>query len=269
MFSATNRQKLRMKYLGFLGFILFFLPLKGQEKVEVVTAENGKLEMSYLKEGKRDYLVYFTDSTRQKRTNGDLWRRSIEKKKLDGKDVYEFKWDALFNGKVYMETLHISDGKTFAPIFHQVKVNAIGDERIDAGAGVYAYEYKPGKLVPSDTVQGNKALERGVKELKLPVISWEQDLETFPLLPIREVGQKFDVSFFDTNEKEAQFHRYEVVALEDLSIGSDVKVKCWVLENREGSNGHYARFWLTQQSREVLKMEEYSQGRYRYKVLQY
>ena len=85
-------------------------------------------------------------------------------------------------------------------------------------------------MVPTASVKNNMALKKGKVELTIPVISWEQDLETYATLPISKVGQKFEVSFFDPYEKAAAYHRYEVVGKEDLPLNSDVKAKCWVLK---------------------------------------
>lgn len=62
-----------MKSLQLLAFIFIGIFLSAQQKTEIINAENGKLLVSDLKEGTKDYIVYFTDSTKQKRSNGDLW----------------------------------------------------------------------------------------------------------------------------------------------------------------------------------------------------
>lgn len=40
-------------------------------------------------------------------------------------------------------------------------------------------------MQPSDTVKNNDAIKKGPVKLDIPVISWEQDLETYALLPIK------------------------------------------------------------------------------------
>jgi hypothetical protein len=69
-------------------------------------------------------------------------------------------------------------------------------------------------------------------------------------------------------EKAASYHRYEVIGKEDLQLNSDVKVKCWLLKIKYSPTSH-ATFWLSEQSKEVLKMQEYFNGKYRFKVRQY
>lgn len=88
------------------------------------------------------------------------------------------------------------------------------------------------------------------------------------LYRLKKVGQKFDISFFDPNEKTPSYHRYEVVGKEDLLLNRDVKVKCWLLKINYSPDS-YATFWLTDKSKEVVKMQEYFKGQYRVKVLQY
>lgn len=237
-------------------------------KPTIVNAENGKLNLSKLKPGSHEYLVYYTDSTQQKRTNGDIWKRTTEFKKLNGKDVVYFTWRSFANGKFYRETVNICDAKTLSPIHHKTEIFPLGDERIDAAVGVYAYDFHKDKLVPSDSIANNKTKEKGAKQLTIPIISWEQDLETYPLLPIKKVGEVFEISFFDPNETETKYHQYIVSGKEILKLNEDTFVDCWVLVNRENSP-NYSKFWLSEKSKQVLKMEQFFRGQYRFKVLQY
>lgn len=258
-----------MKYLQLSAFIFIGIFLSAQQKTEIINAENGKLLVSDLKEGTKDYIVYFTDSTKQKRSNGDLWRRITKFKKMNGKDVIEFTWQAYVNGKLYSETKNISDRKTLAPVFHKTVFKKIGDERYDKWEGVEAYDFTSKKMVPTDSIANNNAKKLGEKTISIPIINWEQDLETYPLLPIKKVGQVFDIAFFDPNEKETKYHRYEVIGKENLKLNEETAVPCWILMNNEGKKDSYSKFWLSEKTKEVLKMEELFRGRYRFKVLQY
>lgn len=234
-----------------------------------INAENGLLKINQLKPGVKEYLVYFTDGTKTQRTNGDIWKRETSFKKHQGKDAIFFKWTAFANGKPYRQTLNICDAKTLSPIHHKTTIQKIGDERIDARAGVFAYDFHKDKMVPSDSIQNNRAVESGPKPITIPIVSWEQDLETFPLLPITKVGEIFDVAFFDPNEKSTQYHQYFVSGKEKLKLNEDTSVECWVLENHEGGDKNYSKFWMSTKSKEVLKMEQYFNGNYRFKVLQF
>lgn len=115
--------------------------------------------------------------------------------------MVEFNWKSFVNGKPFNETVNIVDKKTLSPIFHKSKFSKIGDERYDKLEGTKAYDFYKDKMAPSDSIANNKAKEISTKSVTIPIISWEQDLETYALLPIKKVEQKFDIAFFDPNEK--------------------------------------------------------------------
>jgi hypothetical protein len=51
-------------------------------------------------------------------------------------------------------------------------------------------------------------------------------------------------------------------------LNADITTKCWLLKINY-SKDSYAIFWLTEKSKEVIKMKEYYKGNYRIKVKQY
>lgn len=228
-------------------------------QVDTVNAKNNKLMMNNLKPGKSTYLVYITDSLETKRTIGDIWERTITFKKQNQQDVVAFDWKWLHNDSLYATIINICDRKTLAPIYRYGSYKK---------RGIIAYDFRAGVMVPSDTVKDNVAVKRGAVKLDIPIISWEQDLETYALLPIKKIGQQFDVSFFDPNEKAATYHRYVVTGKEALQLNNDAKINCWLLQINY-SNDSYATFWLTEKSKEVIKMKEYHKGNFRIKVKQY
>ncbi|RZL47417.1 MAG: hypothetical protein EOP00_12055 [Pedobacter sp.] len=244
----------------FLAIALFSsVGLFAEAQVDTVNALNNKLQLNYLKAGTSNYLVYFIDTAETKRTNGDIWQRSTSFKKIKNKQVVAFNWKWLRSDTLFASVTNICDAKTLAPIYHYANYK---------GKGIIAYDYTADFMIPTDTVKNNMAVKKGKVALTIPVISWEQDLETYPTLPIKKVGQKFDISFFDPNEKAPSYHRYEVIGKEDLALNSEVNVKCWLLKINYNADT-WAIFWLTEKNRQVVKMKEYFKGQYRIKVLQY
>lgn len=228
-------------------------------QVDTINSKNNKIQVQKLKDEQVNYLVYMVDSATSKRTVGDLWQRETKLTMLAERPTVTFKWHWLHADTLLATVINICDRATLSPIYHYANYK---------GRGIFAYDYRDGEMVPTDTIKNNLAVKKGKVVLPIPVISWEQDLETYPLLPIKKVGQKFDISFFDPNEKSPSYHRYEVVGREDLSLNNDTRVKCWLLRINYPSAG-YALFWLADKSREVLKMKEYFKGKYRFKVRQY
>lgn len=248
-----------MKTFLLLILIFFAFHNNGVAQVDTIHAKNNKLQLKNLKVGTVDYLVYFVDSATNKRTVGDLWQRKTQLVNFKGQQAIAFTWNWVRHDTLSATVINICDLKTMAPIYRN------GNYR---GRGVLAYDFKDQLMVPSDTVANNLAIKKGNTALTIPVLSWELDLETYPLLPIKKVGQQFDISFFDPNEKAPTYHRYEVVGKEELQLNSDVKVNCWMLKVNYGRGSH-ATFWLAEKSKEVVKMKEYFNGKYRFKVRQY
>ncbi len=248
-----------MKKILFTLTAVFALCFGAVAQVDTINAKNNKLQLKNLKEGVVNYLVYMSDTSLNKRQVGDIWERKTKFNTLNGRSVVTFDWKWLHADTLLATVVNICDAKTLAPIYHYADYK---------GRGIIAYDYTEGWMVPTDSVKNNMAIKKGKVQLPIPVISWEQDLETYATLPINKVGQKFDVSFFDPNEKAPSYHRYEVVGKEDLPLNSDVKVKCWVLKINYTADS-WAMFWLTEKSKEVIKMKEYFRGKYRFKVRQY
>lgn len=226
---------------------------------DTIHAKNNKLQLSQLKEGKKAYLVYMTDSAFNRLSSGDIWEREIKFSTKNNQPVVQFNWKWFRNDSLMATIVNVVDKKTFAPITHR---------SVHKTRGILAYDYTNEYMTPSDTVANNEALKKSKVALTIPIISWEQDLETYPLLPIKKVGQQFDIAFFDPNEKASTYHRYEVIGKEKLELNEDTKVDCWLLKIDYGRGAHGV-FWLTEKSKEVLKLKEYFNGRYRFKVRLY
>lgn len=239
--------------------MLIVVQFLANAQVDTINATNKKLQKGQLREGKAVYLVYMVDSATSKRTVGDLWQREIRFTTSKNKPTVTFTWHWLHADTLLATIVNVCDRETLAPIYHSANYKT---------RGIFAYDYRNGEMLPSDTITNNMAVKKGKVALPIPVISWEQDLETYPLLPIKKVGQQFDVSFFDPNEKVPSYHRYEVVGKEELQLNTDTKVKCWLLKIQYSPDS-YATFWLTEKSKEVVKMKEYFKGKYRFKVRQY
>ena len=247
-----------MKKTMFTFFLCCSL-LLAKAQIDTIHAQNHKLVLKNLKEGKVAYLVYFTDSLLDKRTGGDIWERTTKLITFQNHPAVEFTWKWLRRDSIYGIVINICDRKTLAPIYHIANYK---------NRGVTAYDFREGYMIPTDTIQNNLALKKPKLPLTIPIISWEQDLETYPLLPIKKISQQFDIAFFDPNEKQPTYHRYEVIGKEELQLNADTKIKCWMLKIEYGK-GNYAIFWLTEQAKEVVKMKEHYNGKYRFKVRQY
>jgi hypothetical protein len=173
-----------MRTLLFFILCLFIGQIKSNAQVDTIHAKNNKLALYKLKEETVNYLVYFVDSVTKKRTVGDLWQRRTQFANFKNQPAVVFTWNWMRNDSIYATIINICDRKTLAPIYRHGSYK---------GRGVMAYDYREGLMVPSDTIPNNLAIKKGNTVLSLPVLSWELDLETYALLPIKKVGQKFDI----------------------------------------------------------------------------
>ena len=242
-----------------LTLLLFSIASQIFAQADTITSANHKLQTQLLKEGTSTYLVYMTDSSMQKRTVGDVWIRTTSFMKKNNRDLVRFDWKWMRCDTVLAAIVNYCDRKTLAPFYHKADYKK---------RGIFAYDFKDGQMVPSDSIADNNAVKKGSVTLPIPVISWELDMETYPLLPIKKTGQIFDIAFFDPNEKEPSYHRYEVTGKEMLALNADTKISCWILRINY-SEKDYAQFWLTEKSKEVIKVKEFYGGKYRFKVKQY
>lgn len=230
-------------------------------QVDTVNALSNNLVISQLYEGTSRYHVYSVDSISGQTTYADLWERSITQGKITSSNqpVILFEWKWFRNESLYRHTKAIADKKNLAPISEVV---------LFRNYAYMAYRFANGFITADTTVAGNRVNRNFKVALNPPVLNWEMDLETLSTLPIKAVGQKFVIAFMDPGNPTPSYYTYEVAATDDLPLNKEVKTKCWVLKIQYG-NGAYALFWISAQSHEVLKMKEYFNGTYRFKVKLY
>lgn len=247
--------------------ILFSLALlsgiafNASAQVDSINAVNNRLETNRLAEGTSRYLVYNVDSLTNLVSTADVWERSVSFGTLQGstQPVVLFEWKWFHNEFLFRHVKAVADRRTLAPI---------SEVSLFKGYAFAGYKFTNGFLIPDSTVAANRVNKSMKVPLNPPILNWEWDMETFSILPINRVGQKFAIAFMDPNSPQPGYFVYEVARAEDLPLNKEVSIKCWVLHINYG-NGAYASFWISQQSHEVLKMKEFFNGSYRYKVKLY
>jgi hypothetical protein len=157
--------------------ITILLNQPSSAQVDTINAQNHSLQISKLKEGTTNYLVYFTDSLYNLQGSADIWKRSIHFGSREDQPIVEFDWKWFRCDSLLADVKNICDRNTLAPVFHKA---------VYPGKGVIAYDFKNGKMIPSDTVANNAVVNKAGVPLDLPVISWEEDLETYPLYSNRK-----------------------------------------------------------------------------------
>ena len=248
--------------MKFIGSVIMFLFLHStlHAQVDTINTANHKLNTSLLKEGKSTYVVYFEDSLGKRITSADIWDRTIRfSSNAEGKNIYQFEWDWYRKDTLIGHIVATGDRQTLEPFTHKAEYH-----RRPLVSFAFA-----NNLVTVPVEARRTAADSSFKVLlDPPAFEFPMDLEIFPLLPFKKVGQKFAIAFYEPGTPKSDYYPLTVTGREELSLPGNNKVSCWLLriDYRPGS---YATFWISEKSREVLKMQEYFRGRYRYKVRLY
>jgi hypothetical protein len=239
--------------------IAVFARLAVGAQADTINTLNNKLQTSILKEGKKVYLFYTTDSLLKRKIVGDIWVRETRFENRAGKDIVVFDWTWMKRDSVFAEVENVCEVTTLSPMSRRA---------VYQGYGTYAYKFLNGEVFWDDTVRDNRARDRTQVIMSVPALNWELDLETLPLLKIKKVGQKFAIAFFDPNGKAAAYRDYLVSGEENLSLNKESNTGCWILKYSSGADSETV-FWISKNGKEVLKTQSFYKGNYYFKVLQF
>jgi hypothetical protein len=238
-------------------FVLLFTSalLSAQSKPDTIRA--GQFQLKYLPLGTSNYLVYIKNKEGAKR-NIWLWERTTAREKFNGKDaiVIRQQWttsDTGFNSRSILSAVNEND---FTPIYHTSTNPKTGKE---------AFNYHSNEIVTADSVA-----DVGQKNFKMPLtepsFNWELDLETFPLLPLKE-GKTFVINFYHPGGKTTPaWYTYSVTGSEKIMTHSGEIVDCFKLYTEYANNRGNSTWWLNKKTHEILKMEEQFGPITRYKL---
>ena len=245
-------------------FIIVVLTLlvnvAGNAQVDTINTANHKLNTSIMKEGKSSYAVYFEDSLGNRISSADIWDRTIHfSTNAEGKSIYQFEWNWYKKDTLIAHVVATGDRTTLEPLTHKA-------EYVRRPSLSFAFANNM-VSVPADAQR--TAADSAFKVLLAPpAFEFPMDLEIFPLLPFKKTGQQFAIAFYEPGTKNSDYYRLTVTGKDNLLLPGGPKVPCWVLRI-DYAPGSYASFWITDQTKEVVKMQEYYKGRYRYKVKLY
>lgn len=248
---------------GMKSYVLAAALLAGtivQAQVDTINTGNLKLNTSALKEGKASYAVYFEDSLGNRISSADIWDRSIRfTTDVNGARLYHFNWKWYKRDSLLTDVSATGFAQSLTPINHYGNY---------IGRGVRSFQFANNVVtIPQKDRHTAKDSAFSVK-LNPQAFEFPMDLEIFPLLPFKKVGQQFAVAFYEPGAPKSDYYKLTVTGKENLPLVGAQKVSCWLLRI-DYSPGSYATFWITDKTREVVKMQEYFKGKYRYKVRLY
>jgi hypothetical protein len=225
-------------------------------QVDTISVKNNNLQTKYIVESASTYLNWAKDAKSGLVSSISISKRKVHLQTLGGKDVIVVLQHKLNNDSSKLKFIYtVSDRQTFETMYDYVQ----------SADGVEAYDYRGGEIIGSDTVKSNT---KGGFNLKFHEIPYclELDLETVSALPIKDIGQKMAVCFYQPGrEKLPKFQLIKVTGQEQLPTTNGKTSDCWVLKLTIDSED-YDLFWISKRKHEFLKLESHSPTDTFYKV---
>lgn len=231
------------------------MPLMLSAQVDTLYRLDSKLIKKHLNPSSNQYLVFIQRKGDPRQTFTYIWSRDVRFVNRKGEDLIEIdqKWYASDTARVrYVYSL--MKASDFSPVYHYTKM----------GKSFEAYDFYADKIKGSDSIANNTKKDFELA-LAHPMLNWELDLETFPLLDLK-AGKRFAINFYHPGGKgEPKLYEYKVIGEENLSVIEGGSVPCWKLHIDYDAKS-FAIFYISKKGREVLRMDEDFGGGVRYKV---
>lgn len=242
--------------------LLLILGVRSPYAQDTLKITGRDVNTNVLKKGTSRYLVYFKMGKDSSRTSYQLWSRTVDYLRYEGRDAISVTQEWEDNAHIVHKVYSVCDKNTFAPLFQES--DWIGRTRTK-----FDFLSKQGfimdtLLTSADTARVRKAAYGAFEQaLKEYVLNWHLDLEVFPILPYRQ-GRTFLINFYDPGFPAPSLQAYTVTGSAVLPGYNDQQVDCWLLSH--SSPGNNEVFWISKQTGEVLKLEQEFRGRFRYKI---
>ncbi len=223
------------------------------QTLDTITTKNQKIVVKNIVPIKHSYAVFFTDSTGKRTSSSDIWDREIRRtKNAAGQEVVEFEWHLWRKDSLLFQTKGICAFPSLE-LLEYTKIPALVVKSENGNLNI-----KTQTRTKADTAF---TMPFDGKAFTFPI-----DLEIFGLLPMKSVGQKFSIPFYEPGSASYKYYTCTVVGKERLLLQENAGIDCWMLQIEYAPFGGYATFWISETSGEVLKMQEYVRGNYRYKI---
>jgi hypothetical protein len=240
----------------FLLIVVTFIFNTSYSQLKIDTIHAGDLDLRYLPDGNQKYLVYLVRG--EEKTNIWLWERNVSREDWHGRRaiIVRQQWTSSDTGYNSRKLISAVDDKTFYPLYHS---------SMNPKKGREAYNFSSTAVITADTVADAKNMGFS-QALAAPTLNWELDLETFPLLPLKE-GKTFVMNFYHPGGKTGPaWYSYSVIGSETIASVNGEKIDCYKLYIRYDNNQGGSTWWLSKKNHEVLKMEERFGNITRYKI---
>lgn len=230
------------------------------DTINTLTAAD-KLQTDFLKSHKSTYAVYMTGADGKRMGAAHLWDREIKIVPGKGKEPqFDFSW------QWYMKDTLLASA-TGSGIVSSMKPLSYRANYFKRGKTSYVFHANVVTVPVLD--QHNHRDSTFSVTLNPPAFAFPMDLELYGLLPFKKPGQTFVMAFYEPGKNASAYYHVSVKAKENLVLPGGAVADCWVLKVDYGVQGSFAYFWISAQTREVLKVEEDFPGGKSYKVKLY
>ncbi len=232
------------------------------QKTDTVIIGPSHVNTAVLKPGVHRYLIYFKNGKDSSRINYQVWTRKIDQLDYKGRSAISVTQEWEDNDTIIHKVYTVCDKKTFAPLFQESwfpKWGVTVFDFIDKKA-----MFRDTAITDADTARIKKGMYDAFKQsLNQYVLDWHLDLEVFPILPYKD-KTTFMINFYDPGSRAPSLQAYTVTGSAFLTGYNDQQIDCWLLTHNSRNNEE--TFWVSKQTKEVLKLEQKIVGRYRYKI---
>ena len=243
-------------------FSFCFSQVGFSQKKDTILIDASKVDPSVLKTGLNRYLVYFQNGKDSSRGKYQLWSRKTEIVNYKGQQAISVSQEWVDNDTVTHKAYSVCDRKTFLPFYHESWWRSRGAASFDFLDKTAMLQGSP--LTDADTARLKQNMYAAFKKsLGQYFLNWHLDLEVFSILPYKE-NATFLINFYDPGFQEPKQQAYTVVGSASLTGYNDQVIDCWLLSH--GSTNNKEVFWISKKTKEVLKLEQEFNGRYRYKI---
>lgn len=252
-----------MKNVVLLSVLLFnsLLPF-AQSRPDTITIDATIINAAALTPGTARHLVYLKNGRDSTRVNYQLWTRHVEYVKHNNREAIRINQQWEDSDTVFHTVSSVCDRQSFLPLLQDGWWKSFGNMSFDFVTQKASVQGIP--LSASDTALLQKRIHTAYMQVvNTYFLNWHLDLEVFSMLPFR-VATSYRINFYDPGALPPQQQVYTVIGSGTVKGYNNQEVECWLLRHGEGKNTE--TFRISKRTKEVSKLEQELNGRYRYKI---
>lgn len=253
-----RKQQIVLFYLLFIANNFFIA-----QPTDTVKISLSNINISNLKTGTANYLVYFKKDKDAPSSDVQIWNITTKTIEYKGQEAISITQNWNFKDTIVHTSNSICTKKSFQPMYHESWWKGRGKETFNVATKELSINDK--LITVADSLKRPKSVFESFKtSFGKYYLNWHLDLEVFTMLPYK-MKTTFVIPFYEFGYNRPEGICYTVTGTTDLETFDNVKVKCWILKH-EG-DGNLETYWISMKTKEVLKLEQIINGKiYRYKI---